>query len=77
MPLGSYLPILVKSISTPVYQTFLFVSDSIELCRACSSNVYSVLRTKSEVIFMTVYAIREPVIVILVHAPNSATWPLL
>ena len=46
-----------KSIPTTAYQTFLFVSDSIKLGRACSSDVYSVLRTKAEVFFMTVYAI--------------------
>ena len=58
MPLDSYPPILVKWIPTPAYQTFLFVPDSIKLGRACSSDVYSVLRTKAEVIFMTIYAIR-------------------
>ena len=46
-----------KSISTTAYQTFLFVSDSIKLGRACSSDFYSVLRTKAEVFFKTVYAI--------------------
>ena len=44
-----------KSIPTTAYQTFLFVSDSIKLGRACSNNVYSLLRTKAEVIFMMVY----------------------
>ena len=46
-----------KSIPTTNYQIFPFVSDSIKLGRACSSNVYSVPRTKPEIIFMTVYAI--------------------
>ena len=46
-----------KPILTMAYQTFLFVPDSIKLDRACSSDVYSVLRTKAELIFMTVYAI--------------------
>ena len=47
-----------KSIPTTAYQTFLFVPDSIKsLGRVCSSNVYSVLRTKAEIIFMKVYAI--------------------
>ena len=46
-----------KPILTTAYQTFLFVPDSIKLDRACSSDVYSVLRTKAELIFMTVYAI--------------------
>ena len=45
-----------KSIPTTAYQTFLFV-PSIKLGRAFSSNVYSVLRTKADVTFMTVYAI--------------------
>ena len=47
-----------KSIPTTAYQTFIFVSDSIKLGRACSSNVYSVLRTKAaQSSFMTVYAV--------------------
>ena len=46
-----------KLIPATAYQTFLFVSDSIKLGRACSSNVYSVLRIKAEVVYMTVYAI--------------------
>ena len=67
-----------KSIPTMAYQTFLFVPNSINLGRACSSDVYSALSTKAEIIFMTVYAIQYvPLIVILVPAPNSATWPLL
>ena len=40
-----------KSIPTTAYQTFLFVSDSIKLGRACSSDVYSVLRTKVELLW--------------------------
>ena len=43
-----------KSIPTTAYQTFLFVSNTIKLSRACSSDV---LRTKAEIIFMMVYAI--------------------
>ena len=43
-----------KSIPTIAYQTF---PKSIKLGRACSNDVYSVLRTKAEIIFMTVYAI--------------------
>ena len=48
-----------KSILSTAYQTFLFVPDGIhvKVGRACSSNVYSILRTKAEIIFMTVYAI--------------------
>ena len=46
-----------KCIPTTAYQIFLFVPDSIKPGRACSSNVYSVLRTKSEIILMTVHAI--------------------
>ena len=46
-----------KFIPTTAYQIFLFVHDSIKLGRPCSSNVYSVLRTKAEIIFMTIYAI--------------------
>ena len=46
-----------RSIPTTTYQTFLFVPNSIKLGRACSRNVYSVPRTKAEIIFMTVYAI--------------------
>jgi len=67
-----------KSIPTTAYQTFLFVPKSIKLGRACSSDVYSALSTKAEIIFMMVYAIQYvPLIVILVPAPNSVTWPLL
>ena len=36
-----------KSIPTMAYQIFLFVPNSIKLDRACSSDVYSVLRTKA------------------------------
>ena len=59
MPLGSYPPILVinKSIFTPAYQTFLFVPNSIKLGKACSSNVYSVLRTKAEISFMMIFVV--------------------
>ena len=57
-------------ITTTAYQMFPFVSDSIKLGRACSSNVYRVQRTKAEVIFMTIYAID-------CTAPNPAMWPLL
>ena len=39
-----------KSIPATAYQTFIFVSDSTKLGRACSSDVYSVLRTKAEVV---------------------------
>ena len=38
--------------TTTAYQTFPFVSNSIKLGRACSSNVYSIQRTKAVVIFM-------------------------
>ena len=41
------------SVPTTAYKTFLFVPDTLKLGRACSSDVYSVLRTKAE----TVYAI--------------------
>ena len=37
-------------ITTTAYQTFPFVLDSIKLGRACRSNVYSVQRTRAEVI---------------------------
>ena len=33
------------------------VFDSTKLGRACSSDVYSILRAKAEVVFMTVYAV--------------------
>ena len=46
-----------KSIPTTANQTFIFVSDSTKLGRVCSSDVYSILRTKAEVVFMTVYAV--------------------
>ena len=36
-----------KLIPTTAYQTFLFLPDSTELDRACSSDVYSILRTKA------------------------------
>ena len=67
-----------KSISTTAYQTFLIVSDSIKLGRACNSDVYSILRTKAEVIFYDglCYS-HETLIVILVHTSNSATQPLV
>ena len=45
-----------KSIPAAAYQTFIFVSDS-KLGRACSSDVYSVLRTKAEVVSMMIYAV--------------------
>ena len=45
-----------KSIPATAYQAFIFVSDSIKLGRACSSDVNSVLRTKAEVV-MTIYAV--------------------
>ena len=44
-------------IPTTAYQTFLFISNGIKLSRSCSSNIYSILNTKAEVIFMMVYAI--------------------
>ena len=55
-----------KSIPTMASQTFLFVPDSIKLGRACSCDVYSVLRTKAERFFNDglCYS-REPSIVIL------------
>jgi len=65
-----------KSIPTTAYQTFLFIPDIIKL-GACSSDVYSVLRTKVEIIFDGLCYSREPLIIILVHPPISAMWPLL
>ena len=41
-----------KSIPTTAYQKFIFVSDSIKLGRACSSDVDSILRTKAEVFLL-------------------------
>ena len=46
-----------KCIPTTANQTFLFVPDGIKLARACSSDVYSFLRTKAEIMIMKVYAI--------------------
>ena len=67
-----------KSIPTTAYQTFLFVSDSIKLGKACSSDVYSVLRTEAEVFFNDGLCYScDNRIVILVHAPNSTTWSCL
>ena len=43
--------VISKLIPTTAYQTFFFVSDSMKLGRACSSDVYSILRTKTEVFF--------------------------
>ena len=37
-------------LSTNFGKTFLFVPNNIKLGRACSSDVYSVLRTKAEII---------------------------
>ena len=70
---------LGKSIPTKAHQIFLFVPDSIKLGRACSSDVYSILKTKTEINLMMVnlcYSC-ESLIVILVHTSNSAMWPLL
>ena len=39
------------------YQTFIFVSNSIKLGRARSSDAYSVQKAKVEVFFITVYTI--------------------
>ena len=64
-------------IPTTASQTFLFVPDSIKLGRACSNDVYSVLRTKAENFYDGLCYSHEPLMVILVHTPNSATWPLL
>ena len=66
MPLCSYLPILVSC----SYHG-LPVPDNIKVGRVCSTDVYSVLTTKAEMIFMTVLCYsRKPLIIILVHAPN-------
>ena len=46
-----------KLIPATAYQTFIFISNSIKLDRACNSDVDSVLRTKAEVVFMTIYAV--------------------
>jgi len=56
-----------------------YVSDSTQLGWARSSIQldYSVLRTNTELIFDGLCYLREPLIIILVYAPNSATWPLL
>ena len=53
---GTFTWLSGKSIPISAYQTFLFVSDSIKLGTACSSDVYSIRRTKAEVFVMTVYA---------------------
>ena len=50
-----------KSIPATAYQAFIFVSDSIKLGRVCSSNVYSLLRTKAEVVFMTIQGVVIPI----------------
>ena len=68
MPLCSYPPILVSC----SYHG-LPVPDNIKVGRVCSTDVYSVLTTKAEMIFMTVLCYsRKPLIIILVHAPNFA-----
>ena len=81
MPLWGYPPISESFISTTAYQTFLFVADSIKLDRACSSDVYSILRSYKNESWDNFYDglcySRELLIVILVHAPNSAMWLLL
>ena len=46
----------VESISITAYQTFIFLSDSIKLGRSRSSDVYGILRTKSEV-FIDIYLV--------------------
>ena len=57
--LRSYPPISVSELTpTTAHQTFLFVSNSIKPGKhACSSDFYSVLRTKAEVIYDSYYAI--------------------
>ena len=65
------------SIPIMAYKTFLFVPDSLKLGRACSSDVYSVLRTKAEIIFDSLCHSREALIIILVHAPTPAMLSLL
>ena len=64
-----------KSIPTTAYQTFHFVSDSIKLGRACSSDVYSVLKNKS--FYDSLCYSCELLVVILVQPHNSTMWPLL
>ena len=69
--LCGYPPISVRHL-------FLCIRQYIKLGRACSNDVYSVQRTKAEVIFYDdLCCSHGPSIVILVHVPNSATWPLL
>ena len=76
MPLCGYPPISVSPFVPQPTRHFSFLLDSIKVARACSNNVYSVPSTKAEIIFVMVYCYsREPLIVILVHAPNSAMWP--
>ena len=58
-----------KSIPTTAYQTFLFVPDSRKLGRACSSDVYSILRPKAELIFMMVYVINVDRHISTCHVP--------
>ena len=58
MPLCGYPPISVSPfLPRPTRQFSLHVPNSITVGRACSSDVSSILRTKAELIFMTVYAI--------------------
>ena len=52
-------------------------TDSIKIGRGCSSDVYMVLCTKANIIYDGLCNSREPLIIILVHAPNSAMWLLL
>ena len=56
IPVCSYPQILAIQLLSLPTRHFLFVPNHIKLGRACNSDVYSVLRTKAEVIFMTVYA---------------------
>ena len=53
----NFIRLTGKSITTTAYEIFLFLSDSIKLGTACSSDVYNIQRTKAEVFVMTVYAI--------------------
>ena len=66
MPLCGLSTNFGKSNFTTAYQTFLFVPDSVKLGRACSSDVYSALRTKAKFYYRLSYS-REPLIVILVY----------
>ena len=49
----------------------------LQIQKACSSDVHSVLRTKPEVFYDSLCYLRGLLIMTLVHTPSSTMWPVL